>query len=79
MYTDDIEKRIEYQKQLREQQTEFEEIADIANMTNKEAAAVIKKSLIILAMARANGKSMQYTALSIALMKAVAALEKTPD
>lgn len=79
MYTDDIEKRCEYQKQLLEQQNEFEAIADIANMTNKEAAAVIKKSLIILAMARANGKSMRDTVLNIALMKAVAALEKTPD
>jgi len=79
MYTNDIEKRIEYQKQLREQLVEFEEITNIANMTNKEAAAVIKKSLIVLATARANGKSMRDTVLSIALMKAVAALEKTPD
>lgn len=55
------------------------ELDRIVNMTNKEAAEIIKKSMLNVAMARSNGKSMTHTVLSIALVKAVEALESMPD
>ena len=70
MYSDDIEKRIEYRKN---------ELNRIANMSNKEAAAVIKSTLINQVIGRANGKTIMVAALNQALMKAVVALEKMPD
>lgn len=51
----------------------------IANMTNKEAAAVIKNSMLTIMCGRANGKTMMVAALNVALIKAIAALENTPD
>lgn len=51
----------------------------ILNMTNKEAAAIIKNTLMTQAVGRANGKTMMVATLNHALIKAIAALENTPD
>ena len=51
----------------------------ILNMTNKEAAAIIKNTLMTQTIGRANGKTMMVAALNQALLKAIVALESTPD
>ena len=51
----------------------------ILNMTNKEAAAIIKNTLMTQAVGRANGKTMMVAALNHALIKAIVALENMPD
>ena len=51
----------------------------IMNMTNKEAAAIIKNAIITQQVSRANGKTMMVAALNHALIKAIAVLENTPD
>ena len=51
----------------------------IANMTNKEAAAIIKDLLLNTRMGRANGKTIMVATVNTALIKAVAVLEKMPD
>lgn len=51
----------------------------ILNMTNKEAAAIIKNTLMTQAVGRANGKTMMVAALNHALIKAIIALENMPD
>lgn len=51
----------------------------IANMTNKEAANVIKNMRINTTVGRANGKTMMVAAVNVALIKAIAALESMPD
>lgn len=51
----------------------------IFEMTNKEAAAIIKNAVLNAKVARSNGKSVTQTALTVAFMKAVALLENTPD
>lgn len=57
--------------------TEYE---DILNMTNQEAANVLKNILLSNGrMARGNGKSTMALIHTQALFKAIALLEKTPD
>ena len=51
----------------------------ILNMTNKEAAAVIKNTLMTQTIGRANGKTTMVAALNHALIKAIVALENMPD
>ena len=51
----------------------------IANMTNKEAAGVLKNLVTHRIVARANGKSMRDCAIHVALMKAIMLLDITPD
>lgn len=51
----------------------------ILNMTNKEAAAIIKDLLLNAHLGRANGKTIMVATVNTALIKAVAALEKMPD
>lgn len=51
----------------------------ILNMTNKEAAAIIRKTLETRAVGRANGKTTMVATWTRALMKAIEVLENTPD
>lgn len=51
----------------------------IANMTNKEAAEVIKSMLINVQVGRGNGKTLGMLKYNTALQKAVAVLGNTPD
>lgn len=51
----------------------------ILNMTNKEAASVIKRIVNHQAIARANGKTTMIVEWNQALLKAIEVLEKTPD
>ena len=51
----------------------------ILNMTNKEAAAVIKNMMVNTHIGRSSGKTMMVAALNTALIKAIAVLENTPD
>lgn len=54
---------------------------DIINMTNQQAAEIIKMQLQIrfVSMGRGNGKTFTTACVNAALMKAVELLEKTPD
>lgn len=56
-----------------------DQVEKILNMTNKEAAAIIKNTLMTQFVGRANGKTMMVAALNCALIKAIGVLEKTPD
>lgn len=51
----------------------------IVNMTNKEAAGVLKNLVTHSIVARANGKSMRDCAIHVALTKAIMLLDTTPD
>lgn len=51
----------------------------IANMTNKEAAVIIRNTLMNKTIGRQNGKTMIVAALNHALIKAIVALQNTPD
>jgi hypothetical protein len=51
----------------------------ILNMTNKEAASVIKRIVNHQAIGRANGKTIMIAEWNHALLKAIEVLEKTPD
>jgi len=51
----------------------------ILNMTNKEAAAVIKNVICNQVVARANGKTILVATINQALFKAIVALENMPD
>lgn len=55
------------------------DLEKIVNMTNKEAAAVIKDLLLTAHVGRANGKTVMVAAVNTALIKAIAVLEKMPD
>ena len=52
---------------------------DIANMTNKQAAAVLRKHLEHSNFPRRSGKTMLIATYFYAMMKAIWALESTPD
>lgn len=52
---------------------------DIENMTNKQAAAVLRNYLKSMPIARCNGKSMLFATYLHAMIKAIHALEITPD
>lgn len=56
-----------------------EEYKRILNMTNKEAADILKKTLFTKNVARANSKSRLECTIHVALMKAIMLLETTPD
>lgn len=56
-----------------------EEYKRILNMTNKEAADILKKTLFTKNVARANGKSRLECTIHVALMKAIMLLDTTPD
>lgn len=51
----------------------------ILNMTNKEAAEVIKNMMSTMHIGRSSGKTMINAALNTALIKAITVLENTPD
>lgn len=51
----------------------------ILNMTNKEAAAIIKNMMLNMHIGRSSGKTVMVAALNHALIKAIAVLENTPD
>lgn len=51
----------------------------IVNMTNKEAADILKDLVTHNIIARANGKSMLECKIHVALMKAIRLLDTTPD
>ena len=50
----------------------------IFNMSNKEAAFILKNTLISQSVARQNGKTVMATAMYVALAKAIKLLEETP-
>ena len=52
---------------------------EIANMSNKDAADILRCNLIHMNIARGNGKSLQTLMYNTALQKAIQALENTPD
>lgn len=52
---------------------------DIANMTNKQAALVLRNHLKSIPAMRGNGKTMLLAAYFHAMMKAIWVLETTPD
>lgn len=54
---------------------------DVINMTNQQAAEILKMQLQIrfASMGRGNGKTFTIACVNAALMKAVELLEKTPD
>lgn len=51
----------------------------IANMSNKEAAEVLKKLTLNAMVGRCAGKTTMMLTINTALIKAIAALENTPD
>lgn len=59
----------------------MQDFNDIINMTNQQAAEIIKMQLQIrfASMGRGNGKTFTNACVNAALMKAVDLLEKTPD
>lgn len=59
----------------------MQDYKDIINMTNQQAAEIIKMQLQIrfASMGRGNGKTFTNACVNAALMKAVELLEKTPD
>ena len=52
---------------------------DVANMSNRDAAAILRNHLKNMTGARANGKTMLFSAYIHAMIKAILALESTPD
>lgn len=56
-----------------------EEYLKIANMTNKEAAEVIRSLCINVIVGRGNGKTMMSLKYNTALMRAITILENLPD
>lgn len=57
----------------------YNEMAEnIANMSNKDAADILRCNLVHLNIARGNGKSIQTLIYNIALQKAIYALENMP-
>lgn len=55
----------------------YKEMAEnIANMSNKDAADILKCTLLHMNIARGNGKSIQTLMYNAALQKAIQALEK---
>lgn len=58
----------------------YEEMAkNIANMSNKDAADILKCNLLQMIIGRGNGKSIQALMYNTALQKAIYALERMPD
>ena len=56
-----------------------EQYIRIVNMTNKEAADILKNLVIHSNIARANGKAKRACAIHVALMKAIVLLDTIPD
>lgn len=55
----------------------YNEMAEnIANMSNKDAADILKCNLLHMNITRGNGKSIQTLMYNTALQKAIQALEK---
>lgn len=58
----------------------YEEIADnIASMSNKDAADILKTTRLWMNVSRGNGKSIQSLIYNVAMNKAIHALEHMPD
>ena len=58
----------------------YKEMAEnIANMSNKDAADILRCNLIHMNIARGNGKSIQTLMYNTALQKAIQVLENMPD
>lgn len=56
-----------------------EMVKNIANMSNKDAADILKCTLVHMNIARGNGKSIQTVMYNTALQKAIYALEHMPE
>lgn len=59
----------------------MQDYSDIENMTNKQAAELLKMQveLRIASMGRGNGKTFTALCFTKAMMKAIELLENTPD
>ena len=58
----------------------YKEMAEnIANMSNKDAADILRCNMIYANVARANGKSINTLLYTAALQKAIQALESMPE
>lgn len=56
-----------------------EMVDKIINMTNKEAADILRASMVWLSIARGNGKTARLIQYNVAMNKAIQILENTPD
>lgn len=57
----------------------MEQYSDILNMTNQEAAEIIKQVLFNATTGRGNGKTTSFIKYQTAFLKAIECLEEHPD